>query len=295
MGFAAVEKKPEQQAAPPQESAPMAEARLQNAQALTAGISELLSGKEIPRNTPNGVEKFRLEGQIGIEQAALAIGAGRNFETPRGNDYGELQLYYERLMSIPEIANNLNNRKIIDGLFFEYAMNEGIIEGKLTEEGAGRMMTENWGRLDQVKDWTGYASYQQSTNAMLSNVGASFRFSGTVALGFSSSASSVPRVVGTQLDVGKWLGKTAVGGQLEAARKLGGSYGRVRLGESEQEEGFLMAGGDARKTPTTREDAGQLDVRLANLAASVLAETLEEDKGRIGNNVAEARSGRFAS
>ena len=249
--------------------------------------------QEIRRGAADKIMEQGIRERWGQESLEYVVAARRKYERD-----GNLQEFSDGLFhNVPELSDpaNVKPRAETTGILGETAIRIQEIDGTITKEQADALVREYWGKMDQVKTWDDYRRVMPEANGIVARSGTTFRVTGTVSLGFSSSASSVPRVVGTQLTVGRELGKMAVGGQIEAARKLGGSYGRVRLGESEQEEGFLMAGGDARKTPTTREDAGQLDVRLANLAASVLAETLEEDKGRIGNNVAEARSGRFAS
>ncbi|MFA6035583.1 MAG: hypothetical protein WC759_01345 [Candidatus Micrarchaeia archaeon] len=234
------------------------------------------------------------------EGKAQAVAATMLFETRNKNGaknplYGDAEAYYNSLTQIPGLGDVLGQRLQIDKELFNYVTDISAIEGKIKPEFAEQLKQKNAEELEKVKKGElSYLQYRQNADTVLSqqvHSDFSFKAASSFPSGFSASASNVPRVVGTSLSIGSQLASAALGGQIAAAReKAGGAPAGPTLGKSEAEEGgFLMTGGEASAAPkSTREDAGQLDVRLAHLAAAALMDEkpLAEQEARTDNLVA---------
>lgn len=226
-----------------------------------------------------------LAGKIPDADMAQLINNKIKFENPRSPDFGNPNTFYNRLMQIPSVANDLSVRKIVDGHFFEYSVNDQVITGNLNESRALQMIQDNWKRLDQVQNWTDYATYQKTANSMLSSVGSNFSFTPTVSLGSGGAG-----IVGRSLDISRNTEKMLTGTTLLSIRGDSAEGGGRKVGLGEQDEGISITGETKEErrggAPEPAERAGTLNPFLTREAANVLA----EDRERQENSVLEARA-----
>ena len=237
-----------------------------------------------------GVRKLLNKYDVSPASKEIAVQAGIALHNPRSPTFLDLGAYQKTLMEkIPEFSENLDLRKGADALIIPYVYEVQELNGLITHDMAVKNTQEALEKLSQVNTWEQYRSYVAETNKDLMAMGVrNFQLSGTSYFGGATIPTS--RVVGTSLSISSQLASAALGGQIANASSsaIGAATESPKPGKSEADEGgFLMTGGEAKKAPeSTREDAGQLDIRLA----TVMAETLAEEKERINNTVAEAKA-----
>jgi len=118
------------------------------------------------------------------EKSAAIISLARAFESPRtatggANPYFlSTHHFYENLMRIPGIGDNLDVCKAVDGIFFGYEIDSLVQNGSMTRERGAQLKEENASLLAGVNDWGEYVAYQDWANRVFSRYGSSFVFSG---------------------------------------------------------------------------------------------------------------------
>jgi hypothetical protein len=275
-----VERQPAQQAAA-DVSGSKAQAQLTNTQNLDQGVRDFTNG--------NAVSKlgYKFQGeQLSAQSKERLVGWGRDFHNPRSAGYRDENLYHTRLMTIPEIANNLDNRKAMDGLFFQYSVNEQLIDGRISQSTADQLITSNWNKLATVNNWTDYETYQRSANSTLSSIGSNFSFTRSMSLSTSSA-----RVIGDSLGVGRELEQIGGAGTTLLALRGGGEKGGLGTVGSDKEEGESITGEskEEKRQGGTPEPEERASVTPNPFLVREMRNVLAEDAERQDNSVAEAR------
>jgi hypothetical protein len=230
------------------------------------------------------------------EAKADAYGKIRIYETPLTDSkfnprHNDDKWIVGELMSIHGIGDDLPTVKKIVAPTFNLETDLAVINGTLTPERAEQLKQQNTQALEQVHTWDNYLHYRQAADTMLSqqvHSDFSFRAASSFPTGFSASASSMSKAVGISLNVSSQLASAALGGQIaNASRNVIDSATESPKPEHADEGGFLIASGESKKAPTTREDAGSLIPELAHAAAEIMNEKpLAENEAARDNLVA---------